>query len=78
MAEKSLNQQLADAVAEVAREQDYLDRMCQLAATARREETDARNKVNEAQFKFDELVKLVKKSAAPDTTWAAKGGNHGH
>ena len=43
--------------------------MCELTARARNEETDARNKVNEAQKHFDELVALVKKSAPRNTDW---------
>jgi hypothetical protein len=43
--------------------------MCELTARARRDETDARNKVNEAQKHFDELVALVRKSAPRDTDW---------
>lgn len=46
---QSLNTQLANAVVAVASAQDYLGRMCELTARARNEETDARNKVNEAQ-----------------------------
>ena len=66
---QSLNTQLANAVAAVASAQDYLGRMCELTASARRNETDARNKVNEAQKHFDELVALVKKSAPRGTDW---------
>ena len=66
---QSLNTQLANAVAAVASAQDYLGRMCELTARARNEETDARNKVNEAQKHFDELVALVKKSAPRNTDW---------
>jgi hypothetical protein len=65
----ALNTQLADAVAAVASAQDYLRRMEQLTASARRDETDARNRVNEAQRHFDALVAEVKKSAPRDTDW---------
>lgn len=65
----SLNTQLANAVAAVASAQDYLLRMTELTDAARRNETDARNKVNEAQKHFDALVALVKKSAPRDTDW---------
>ena len=71
---QSLNTQLANAVAAVASAQDYLGRMCELAARARNEETDARNKVNEAQKHFDELVALVKKSAPRNTDWTRPVG----
>ena len=53
---QSLNTQLANAAAAVASAQDRLARMCELAERARHDETDARNKVNEAQKHFDELV----------------------
>ena len=66
---ESLNTQLANAVAAVASAQDYLARMCELTACARRNETDARDKVNEAQKHFDALVAQVKKSAPRDTDW---------
>lgn len=65
----SLNTQLANAVAAVASAQDYLLRMTELTDSARRNETDARNRVNEAQKHFDALVALVKKSAPRDTDW---------
>ena len=65
----SLNTQLANAVAAVAQAQDYLHRMQELTAAARRNECDALNKVNEAQRHFDALVAEVKKSAPRDTDW---------
>lgn len=70
----SLNTQLANAVAAVAAAQDYLERMSTLAASARRDETDALNKVNEAQRHFDALVAEVKKSAPRDTDWRRPRG----
>lgn len=66
---KSLNTQLANAVADVASAQDYLLRMADLTACARPNEIDALNKVNEAQLQFDVLVAEVKKSAPRDTNW---------
>lgn len=71
---QSLNTQLANAVAAVAVAQDHLGRMCESTARAQRNETDARNKVNEAQKHFDELVALVKKSAPRDTDWKRPAG----
>ena len=68
--EQSLNTQLANAVAEVTSAQAYLCRMCELSANARRDETNARNKVNEVQKHFDDLVALIKKSAPRDTDWS--------
>ena len=65
----ALNTQLADAIAAVARAQDHLQHMSERVATARRDETDALNKVNEAQRHFDALVAEVKKSAPRDTDW---------
>lgn len=65
----SLNTQLANAVAAVASAQDNLLRMRELTNHARSNETDALNKVNEAQRHFDALVALVKKSALRDTDW---------
>ena len=66
---ESLNTQLANAVGEVARAQDRLQRMVHAAQVAFNEETAARNAVNEAQKHFDTLVAEVKKSALHDTTW---------
>ena len=65
----SLNTQLANAVVDVAAAQDHLRHMSDRVATARRDETDAMNKVNEAQRHFDALVAEVKKSAPRDTDW---------
>lgn len=65
----SLNTQLSNAVAAVASAQDHLTIMTQRVDAARREETDALNKVNEAQRHFDELVAMVKKSAPRNTEW---------
>jgi hypothetical protein len=72
----SLNTQLANAVAAVASAQDYLHRMSDIAAVARRDEIDALNKVNEAQRHFDLLVAEVKKSAPRDTDWRRSVGRH--
>ncbi len=66
---ETLNTQLADAAAAVASAQDYLVRMKALADSASRNETDALNKVNEAQRYFDSLVVQVKRSAPPCTGW---------
>jgi uncharacterized protein with PIN domain len=77
----SLNTQLANAVAAVASAQDHLEQMCARTRTAEREETAARNKVNEAQKHFDALVAMVKKSAPRDTDWRrpqASGGEAAH
>lgn len=71
---QNLNTQLANAVAAVASAQDYLARMRELTASARREETDALNKVNEAQRHFDELVAMVKKSAPRESDWRRPKG----
>lgn len=65
----SLNTQLANAVAECAVANDRLAVMRERLCEARREETEAINKVNEAQKHFDELVALVKKSAPYSTDW---------
>jgi len=70
----SLNTQLANAVAEVARAQDHLRHMSDRVALARRDETDALNKANEAQRFFDALVAEVKKSAPRDTDWRRPAG----
>ena len=68
----SLNTQLANAVAAVATAQDYLNRMTMLVETAHRDETNAINKVNEAQKHFDALVAEVQKSAPRGTGWRSK------
>jgi len=79
----SLNTQLANAVAAVASAQDYFLRMAELTGVAQRNETDALNKVNEAQRHFDALVAEVKKSAPLKTDWRrsrgmkAEGGGNG-
>lgn len=75
MSEKpeSLNTQLANAVAAVAVANDRLVHTSRLTDHARREETFARNKVNEAQKHFDDLVDMVKKSAPRDTDWKRSG-----
>lgn len=65
----SLNTQLANAVADVAKAQDHLSHMSERVATARRDENDALNRVNEAQRHFDALVAEVKKTAPRDTEW---------
>lgn len=70
----SLNTQLANAVAAVASAQDQLRIMRDRLALAQREETDAINKVNEAQKLFDALVAEVKKSAPRDTDWKRMPG----
>ena len=66
---KSLNTQLADAVAAIACAQDRFAQMQELTTRARREENDALSKVNEAQFHFDALVAEVKKSAPKESDW---------
>lgn len=71
---KSLNHQLSDAVSEVATAHDYLNRMRDLHARSLRDETDAFNRVREAQQKFDALVAEVKKSAPRDTDWKRSPG----
>lgn len=65
----SLNTQLANAVASIATAQDYLNRMREFREIAEKNETAARNDVNQAQRHFDALVAEVKKSAPPDTDW---------
>ena len=65
----SLNTQLANAVASVARAQDRLVEMSNRVAAARRDETDAINAVNKEQKHFDDLVAMVKKSAPLQTDW---------
>lgn len=71
MAEKSLNSQLYDAVAELATLGDQLDLATRRLAEARAHETAAMNRVNEAQKRFDELVALTKKTtASPGSDWA--------
>lgn len=72
---KSLNAMLADAVAACATANDLLVSRQAILAEAKRAETDAINRVNEAQKQFDELVALVKKEAPRDTDW--QRGNSG-
>jgi chromosome segregation ATPase len=70
----SLNTQLANAVAAVASAQDRLAAMRESTARAMRDESHARDKVNEAQRHFDALVAEVKKSAMRDTEWRKAPG----
>lgn len=65
----SINVQLANAITTVAVANDRLTVMRDRVATARSEETDAINKVNEAQKHFDALVSLIKQSAPHSTDW---------
>ena len=65
----SLNTQLANAVAAVARAQDHHAHMRSMTAKARNDESDALNKVNEAQHHFDALVAQVKKTAPKESDW---------
>lgn len=65
----SLNTQLANAVAELARAEDYLRRMTAQVAEARSKEANAIDKVNEAQRHFDTLVAQVKKAPPGGTDW---------
>ena len=64
---KSLNAMLADAVAACATENDNLAQKRSFLSDASRAETEAINRVNEAQKQFDELVALVKKEAPRNT-----------
>lgn len=66
---QSLNTQLANAVASIATQQDYLVQVRALTDQARSREISALNKVNDAQKHFDELVAMVKESAPKDTDW---------
>jgi len=71
---ESLNTQLANAVAALAVANDRLELMRARTASASREETAARNAVNEAQKSFDELVALVKGLAPQNTDWKRPRG----
>jgi hypothetical protein len=71
---ESLNTQLANAVAAVAQACDHHARMRELAAHAQHNETDALNRVNEAQKHFDSLVAQVKKSAPRGSDWRSLPG----
>jgi len=64
-----LNTQFYNSVAALAKANDNLRHMQELTNKARREETDALNRVNEAQRLFDALVAELKKSAPRDTDW---------
>lgn len=66
---ESLSTRLANAAVGVANAQDHLARMAELADAARRDETNARNLVNEAQRNFDILVAEVRNSATRGTDW---------
>jgi hypothetical protein len=69
----SLNTQLANAVADVAKAQDQLIDAQREVSRARSRECDAINRVNVAQKHFDVLVAEVKKSAPRDTDWQRVG-----
>lgn len=66
---ESLSTKIANAVASVENAHDHLERMSELADAARRDETSARNLVNEAQRNLDALVAEVRNSAPRDTDW---------
>ena len=66
---ESLSTKIANAAASVANAHDHLARMSELADAARRDETNARNLVNEAQRNFDILVAEVRNSATRGTDW---------
>ena len=71
---QALGTRLANAAEAVAQAHGYLNRMRDLHARALRDETDASNRVREAQQKFDALVAEVKKSAPRDTDWKRSPG----
>ena len=66
---ESLSTKIANAVASVENAHDHLARVSELADAARRDETSARNLVNEAQRTLDALVAEVRNSAPRDTDW---------
>jgi hypothetical protein len=77
MAEKSLNSQLYDAVAELAQRGDEHRLAALRAAEASRAETHALNRVNEAQAAFDKLVAQVKNAAPRSSDWKRPRGEPG-
>ena len=74
MSQPSLNRLLADAVADLAAAGDFHEQKSSALQMARNEETDALNRVNAAQKKFDELVALVKKEAPRSSDWKQSKG----
>ncbi len=67
---QSLNQQMADAVSAFAAANDNLETARCYLSDARRQETDAIDRVNETQKKLDELIAVLKKEAPRDTDWS--------
>ena len=67
---KSLNREIDDAIVAFANAKDHLDATRITLSRARNQETDAINRVNEAQKKLDELIAVLKKEAPRDTDWA--------
>jgi anti-sigma-K factor RskA len=74
MSAPSLNTLLANAVADLAVAGDFHAQKASQARQASSEETDALNRVNEAQKKFDELVAMVKKEAPRASDWKQSKG----
>jgi septal ring factor EnvC (AmiA/AmiB activator) len=65
----SLNKQMYDAIAELARANDQLSIHRTRVETARREETTALNNVNDAQKRIDALVAEIKKQSPGGSDW---------
>lgn len=74
MSQPSLNSLLAKAVDALHEATEFHQQKASAAQFARNEETNALNRVNEAQKKFDELVALVKKEAPRSSDWRRPPG----
>lgn len=64
-----LSSEAADAAKALIDETARLEVAQEALAAARNAETDARNRVNQAQKRFDHLVSELRKAAVPGTDW---------
>lgn len=60
---------MSEAITEVAQYTERLLIMGEQTNRARRDETDCRNRLNQAQKKVDELIATLKKQAPRDSDW---------
>lgn len=76
MNEPSISTQLGDALVEIAQAKECLEKRRKFAYAARREETDAFNRLNNAQKAFDAIVARLRSDAPRDSDWGRpQGGN---
>lgn len=69
MSNKSIQQLMNEVITELANLQDQLVAATMASRQASHRETDARNRVNDTQKKFDQLVAEIKKQATNGSDW---------